>query len=66
LLVLCYFIWQQYSPLSLVSKLKIGIGQDLTTNTPVQCVGVYIVMVCPWAEHILARNPFLEVEADLS
>jgi len=31
-----------------------------------ECVGVYIVMVCPWTDHILARNPFLEVEADLS
>ena len=29
-------------------------------------VGVYIVMVCPWTDHILARNPLLEVEADLS
>ena len=29
-------------------------------------VGVYIVMVCPWTDHILARNPFLEVEAELS
>ncbi len=28
-------------------------------------VGVYIVMVCRWTDHILARNPFLEVEADL-
>ena len=30
------------------------------------CVGVYIVMECPWTDHILARNPLLEVEADLS
>ena len=30
-----------------------------------ECVGVYIVMVCRWTDHILARNPFLEVEADL-
>ena len=29
-------------------------------------VGVYIVMVCPWTDHILARNPLLKVEADLS
>ena len=29
-------------------------------------VGVYIVMVCPWTDHILARNLLLEVEADLS
>ena len=29
-------------------------------------VGVYIVMVCQWTDHILARNPLLEVEADLS
>ena len=29
-------------------------------------VGVYIVMICPWTDHILARNPLLEVEADLS
>jgi hypothetical protein len=28
-------------------------------------VGVYIVMVCRWTDHILARNPLLEVEADL-
>jgi len=31
-----------------------------------ECVGVYIVMVCPWTDHILARNPLLEVEVDLS
>ncbi len=31
-----------------------------------ECVGVYIVMVCPWTDHILARTPLLEVEADLS
>jgi hypothetical protein len=30
-----------------------------------ECVGVYIVMVCQWTHHILARNPFLEVEVDL-
>jgi hypothetical protein len=29
-------------------------------------VGVYIVMVCQWTDHILARNPLLEVQADLS
>ncbi len=29
-------------------------------------VGVYIVMVCRWTDHILARNPLLEVEADPS
>jgi len=29
-------------------------------------VGVYIVTVCPWTDHILARNPLLEVEADIS
>ena len=29
-------------------------------------VGVYIVMLCPWTDHILARNPLLKVEADLS
>jgi len=28
-------------------------------------VGVYIVMVCQWTDHILARNSLLEVEADL-
>ncbi len=28
-------------------------------------VGVYIVMVCPWTDHILARNLLLKVEADL-
>jgi len=32
----------------------------------VQAVGVYTVMVCRWTDHILARNPLLEVEADLS
>jgi hypothetical protein len=32
----------------------------------VDIVGVYVVMVCPWTDHILARNPLLEVEADLS
>ncbi len=31
-----------------------------------ECVGVYTVMVCRWTDHILARNPLLEVEADLS
>ncbi len=31
-----------------------------------ECVGVYTVLVCPWTDHILARNPLLEVEADLS
>jgi hypothetical protein len=31
-----------------------------------ECVGVYIVMVCPWTDHILARTPLLEVEVDLS
>ena len=30
-----------------------------------ECVGVYIVMVCRWTDHILARNLLLEVEADL-
>ena len=29
-------------------------------------VGVYTVMVCRCTDHILARNPLLEVEADLS
>jgi hypothetical protein len=29
-------------------------------------VGVYTVMVCRWTDHILARNPLLEVEVDLS
>jgi hypothetical protein len=31
-----------------------------------QAVGVYKVMVCRWTDQILARNPLLEVEADLS
>jgi len=31
-----------------------------------ECVGVYLVMVCPWTDHIFARNPLLEVEVDLS
>ncbi len=31
-----------------------------------ECAGVYIVMVCPWTDYILARNPLLEVEADFS
>ncbi len=30
-----------------------------------ECVGVYIVMVCPWTDHILARSLLLAVEADL-
>ncbi len=34
--------------------------------TPLVSVGVYIVMVCRWTDHILARNPLLQVEADLS
>jgi branched-subunit amino acid transport protein len=39
----------------------------LTSSTRiVTVVGVYIVMVCPWTDHILARNPLLKVEADLS
>ena len=29
-------------------------------------VGVYTVMECRWTDHILARNPLLEIEADLS
>ena len=37
--------------------------QVLETPPP---VGVYVVMVCPWTDHILARTPLLEVEADLS
>ncbi len=28
-------------------------------------VGVYIVMVCPWTDHIVARTLLLAVEADL-
>ena len=31
----------------------------------IECVGVHIVMVCPWTDHILARTPLLEVEVDL-
>jgi len=38
---------------------------DLPDRTRVT-VGVYTVMVCRWTDHILARNPLLEVEADLS
>jgi hypothetical protein len=38
-----------------------GLGV-MATDGP---VGVYIVMVCRWTDHILARNPLLEVEADL-
>ncbi len=30
-----------------------------------ECVGVYIVMVCPWTDHFLARTLLLAVEADL-
>jgi len=37
-----------------------------TECIPVVSVGVYIVMVCPWTDHILARTPLLEIEADLS
>jgi hypothetical protein len=33
---------------------------------PLLTVGVYTVMVCRWIDHILARNPLLEVKADLS
>ncbi len=39
---------------------------SLMTAAAQECVGVYIVMVCPWTDHILARNLLLEVEADLS
>jgi hypothetical protein len=35
-------------------------------SQPFTTVGVYTVMVCRWTDHILARNPLLEVEADLS
>jgi hypothetical protein len=35
-------------------------------GAPLETVGVYTVMVCRWTDHILARNPLLEVEADLS
>jgi len=38
----------------------------LHQNTNQHIVGVYTVMVCRWTDHILARNPLLEVEADLS
>ncbi len=30
-----------------------------------ECVGDYIVMVCSWTDHILARSLLLAVEADL-
>jgi hypothetical protein len=39
---------------------------SLMTAAAQECVGVYIVMVCPWTDHILARTPLLEVEVDLS
>jgi len=39
--------------------------RDTSSGTTIT-VGVYIVMVCQWTDHILARNPLLEVEADLS
>jgi hypothetical protein len=43
-----------------------GINACLDNQNADINVGVYIVMVCPWTDHILARNPLLEVEADLS
>ena len=43
---------------AVVSAYALGRGQV--------SVGVYTVMVCRWTDHILARNPLLEVEADLS
>jgi hypothetical protein len=46
--------------------LWMGIWVHPSADTPLEVgVGVYIVMVCRWTDHILARNPFLEVEADL-
>jgi len=50
--------------ISILLSLLFSSPIDLTKTIPF--VGVYIVMVCPWRDHILARNPFLEVEADLS
>ena len=42
------------------------VPSPLFTKPPTSIrVGVYIVMVCQWTDHILARNPLLEVEADL-
>ncbi len=66
---------------SVTDSVKLPIGQTTTnvsmhednsralvlekTLPPQFTVGVYIVMVCRWTDHILARNPFLEVEEDL-
>ena len=40
--------------------------QPTNGGAQLEAVGVYTVMVCRWTDHILARNPLLEVEADLS
>jgi len=42
-----------------------GVAIESPIESPM-VVGVDIVMVCPWTDHILARNPLLEVEVDLS
>jgi len=42
------------------------VSPDVGEFTEILDVGVYTVMVCRWTDHILARNPLLEVEADLS
>ena len=44
----------------------LGMTLDFSHDNQCRVVGVYIVMVCPWTDHILARNLLLKVEADLS
>jgi hypothetical protein len=43
-----------------------SIGENTKVYNNRGGVGVYTVMVCWWTDHILVRNPLLEVEADLS
>ncbi len=45
---------------------NIKLASNDRVGKQVRGVGVYTVMVCRWTDHILARNPLLEVEADLS
>jgi len=67
IIIQCNFGSKHLINACLSSQICLQIQADSSTQNSIpQCVGVYIVMVCPWTDHILARNPLLEVEADLS
>ncbi len=64
---LMFLIGKVISSMVIVLLLKSStIPISFMVSLPRMSVGVYIVMVCRWTDHILARNPLLEVEADLS